>query len=98
MARLLMVGVLLGGMYYIYQMKHKPVAAVEFLKKEPVPGNMYNEYEFGDYVIYSAYPQYRVFVAGINMYGVERMKDYYRVHRLGTNGQLLEHYNINFIF
>jgi len=89
-----------GRIEYRFDEKIKPVAAVEFLKREPVQGNMYNEYEFGDYVIYSAYSQYKVFIDGrSDMYGVERMKDYYRVHRLRPEWErLLQRYNINFIF
>jgi hypothetical protein len=89
-----------GRIDYRFNEKIKPVAAVEFLKKEPVQGNMYNEYEFGDYVIYSAYPQYRVFIDGrADMYGTKWMKEYYNVSELKPGWEkILEKNNINFIF
>jgi hypothetical protein len=43
---------------YSFDAKIKPVAAGEFLKRV-YSGNMFNEYEFGDY-IYDAYRQYKV--------------------------------------
>lgn len=95
------LGLAMSGLIdYRFDEKIKPVAAVEFLKKEPVQGNMYNEYEFGDYVIYSAYPQYRVFIdGGSDMCGTDWMKDYYKVHQLKPEGEkILEKYKINFIF
>jgi hypothetical protein len=55
----------------------KPVDAVNFLKKAPIKGNMFNDDEFGDYIIYSAYPQYKVFIdSRMDMYGMEQFKDY----------------------
>jgi len=89
----------LGIVDYHFDEKIKPVAAVEFLRKEPIQGNMYNEYEFGDYVIYGAYPQYKVFIDGrADMYGIERLKEYYRINSVKPDWQkILNKYNINFI-
>jgi len=43
---------------------------VEFLKKEKIPGKMFNDDEFGDYLIYAAWPGYKVFLDGrLDMYG-----------------------------
>ena len=91
---------LFGFIEYHFDEKIKPVAAVEFLKKEQIQGHMYNEYEFGDYVIYSASPQYRVFIDGrADMYGIERLKEYYRINKLNPDWEeLLNKYQINFIF
>jgi hypothetical protein len=41
-----------GRMDHKFDEKEKPVAAVEFLKTENIPGNMFNEDEFGDFIIY----------------------------------------------
>jgi hypothetical protein len=58
----------------------KPVDAVNFLKKVPIRGNMFNDDEFGDYIIYSAYPKYKVFIdSRVDMYGLEQFKDYLSV-------------------
>lgn len=100
MPAILVLGLAISGHAdYKFDSKIKPAAAVEFLKKEHVTGNMYNEYEFGDYIIYSAYPQYRVFIDGrADMYGTEWMKDYYKLSQLKQGwDKVLEKNNINFI-
>jgi hypothetical protein len=72
--------VLLGaaGKYqYNFSEKSYPVSAVEFLKKENIAGNTFTHDDFGDYMIYAAWPQYRVFVDGrTDMYGADRLKEY----------------------
>jgi len=90
----------LGIIEYRFDDKIKPITAVEFLKNEKIPGNMYNEYEFGDYVIYAAYPQYKVFIDGrADMYGSARLKEYYHVNKLKNNWtEILTKHDINFIF
>src|SRR5438093_2223947 len=61
----------------------KPVAAVEFLKKEKIKGNMFNNDEFGDYLIYAAWPQYKVFFDGrSDMYGETWGKQYLKIANL----------------
>jgi len=89
-----------GGVKHSFDPEIKAVDAVEFLKQEHIPGNMFNDDEIGDYIIYAAYPQYRVFFDGRNdMYGVEHMQDYLRVVRLGRDWEeVLERFNIQWIF
>lgn len=89
-----------GKMEFRFDRTKKPVDAVEFLKKERITGNMFNNDEFGDYVIYAAYPQYRVFFDGrSDMYGAERLKDYMRVIGLETGWEkVIEKYDIGWIF
>jgi len=97
---LVVVGAKAGLLNYRFDEKEKPVAAVEFLKRETIKGNMFNNDEFGDYIIYSAYPQYRVFIDGRigAVYDEKRLKEYSRVIHFepGWNG-VLEKYNINWI-
>ncbi|MBI5560334.1 MAG: hypothetical protein HY883_03580 [Deltaproteobacteria bacterium] len=72
-----------GRIEYKFDGKKMPVGAVEFLKKEKLSGNMFNNDEFGDYIIYAAWPQYRVFFDGrSDMYGSERLKEYFKVTRI----------------
>ena len=79
--------------------KPKPVAAVEFLKKEKISGNMFNNDEFGDYIIYAAWPEYRVFWDGrLDMYGDDIMKEYMKVVRIELGwDEVLKKYDINWI-
>jgi hypothetical protein len=88
-----------GKLAYTFDAKKKPVAAVEFLKREPIRGNMFNNDEFGDYIIYVAWPKYKVFFDGrSDMYGVERLKDYIKVVNMETGWEtVLEKYDINWI-
>jgi hypothetical protein len=66
--------------------REKPVAAVEFLKTEHLQGKMFNDDEFGDYVIYAAWPQYKVFFDGrSDMYGEAWGRQYTQVVRLSPD-------------
>lgn len=80
--------------------KIKPVAAVEFLKKEHISGNMFNNDEFGDYLIYSASPAYKPFIDGrLDMYGSKVMKEYYKIVRFEPGwDKILEKYDISWFF
>jgi hypothetical protein len=66
-----------GSYQYKFSEEFYPVSAVEFLKKENISGNTFTHDGFGDYLIYAAWPQYRVFIDGrTDMYGADRMKEY----------------------
>ena len=88
-----------GKIEFKFDEKKKPVEAVEFLKKEHLNGNMFNNDEFGDYIIYAAWPEYKVFFDGrSDMYGVERMKEYFKVTGIEIGwDKVLTKYNINWI-
>jgi len=89
-----------GNIKHSFNPEKKPVAAVEFLQQEHIPGNMFNNDEFGDYIIYAAYPEYRVFIDGrSDMYGVDHIKKYYKVIRLEQGWEnVLETHDIQWIF
>ena len=88
-----------GRVEYKFDPKKKPVAAVEFLKREHIKGNMFNSDEFGDYIIYAAWPDYKVFFDGrSDMYGTEKLKEYFNVTQIGQGWEkVLEKYDINWI-
>jgi hypothetical protein len=53
---------------------------VEFLKRERIDGKMFNFEGFGDYLIFAAWPHYRVFVdSRSDMYGEKWMDEYIKV-------------------
>jgi hypothetical protein len=89
-----------GLIHFDFSATRFPVAAVEFLKREHLPGNIFNHDEFGDYMIFAAWPQYRVFIDGrSDMYGADRVTDYLKI----ADGQpdwenILEKYNISLVF
>jgi hypothetical protein len=88
-----------GAKKYSFDDKTKPVQASEFLKTERLSGNMFNHREFGDYLIYALWPQYRVFADGrSDMYGEERLKAYFKVERIEPGWrEILNQYEINWI-
>ena len=60
--------------------KLKPVAAVEFLKKDFIQENMFNNDRFGDYIIYSAYPRYKVLIHDkVDWLAEEKLREYEKV-------------------
>jgi hypothetical protein len=89
-----------GNIHYGFDPKTKPVAAVKFIEKANLPGNMFNNDEFGDYVIYAAWPRYKVFFDGrSDMYGTSRLKEYTKVTGFEDGWEkILDKYRINWIF
>ncbi|GFO55327.1 hypothetical protein GMSM_23340 [Geomonas sp. Red276] len=76
------VAVVSGKVEHRFDPKVKAVETAEFLMRENIPGNMFNNDEIGDYLIYRTFPRYRVFFDGrSDMYGSALMKEYYRVTR-----------------
>jgi hypothetical protein len=80
--------------------KSTPTAAIDFLRANPIRGNMFNNDEIGDHVIYNLYPQYKVFVDGrLDMYGTRILKEYDQVISLKSGWRnVLAKYDINFVF
>ena len=98
---LLIVGLAMAGLIrFDFSDKKFPVAAVEFLKKEHISGNMFNSDEFGDYIIFAAWPTYRVFMDGrSDMYGAKFGSDYLRVANAQRGWKdVLEKFNITWVF
>jgi hypothetical protein len=89
-----------GKIEFVFDEKSKPVAAVEFLKKEHIKGNMFNNDEFGDYMIYEAWPEYSVFFDGrSDMYGTEKMKEYFNLSGIEPEfDSVIDKYDISWIF
>ena len=74
---------LAGSLRFAFNEKRFPVAAVEFMKQEAITGNMFNDDEFGDYIIFAAWPKYRVFMDGrSDMYGEKLGAAYFKVTNL----------------
>jgi hypothetical protein len=95
----LLITLFMGKIEYNFDNKKLPVDAVQFIKKEKITGNMFNNDEFGDYIIYAAWPDHKVFFDGrSDMYGIARMKEYIKVVRIEQGwDEVLKKYNINWI-
>jgi tetratricopeptide (TPR) repeat protein len=78
-----------------------PLAGVEFVKNNPLPGRLYNPYEWGGYIIWKLYPEYQVFIDGRanTIYTEEQYRESLSTMR-GDPGwdKILDKYNINFVF
>jgi hypothetical protein len=97
---LIALAILSGRFPHYFDEKVKAVAACEFLMKEKIGGNMFNDDEFGDYLIYRGYPSYKVFFDGrSDMYGPAIMKEYYKVTNFEPGWeQVLQKYRVDWIF
>jgi len=84
---------------YKFDETRKPVEAVNFLKKVSLKGNMFNDDEFGDYIIYSVHPQYKVFIdSRVEMYGLDHFKDYLTMIYFEPGWEnIIEKYSINWM-
>ena len=60
---------------------------------------MFNEYVFGDFIVYSAYAQYKVFIDGrADMYGTDILKEYFKVKELKPGWEkIFEKYDIKWV-
>jgi hypothetical protein len=61
---------------------------------------MLNNDEFGDYLIYAAWPEYKVFFDGrSDMYGEKMIKEYFKIVRIKPEfDDVLNKYDIKWIF
>jgi hypothetical protein len=89
-----------GKIEFHFDESIKPVAAVEFLKRENLPGKMFNDDEFGDYLIYAASRQYKVFFDGrSDMYGETWGGAYTKIVGLRPNWEaLVEKHGFSWMF
>ena len=85
---------------YGFNPERHPINAVNFILNEKIDGNMFNNDEFGDYLIYAAYPKYKVFFDGrIDMYGEEFVKKYIKITNIKKSWEdYLENKKIGWVF
>ena len=94
------LGLAAGKIPVRFTEKTAPTAAIDFLRANPIQGNMFNHDEIGDYVIYWLYPRYKVFMDGrSDMYGAPILKEFFKVANVEPGWKdVLRKYDINFIF
>ncbi len=76
------------------QRKGLPVGAVEWIRRHHPAGEMFNPYNWGGYLIWALWPDYRVFVDGrTDLYGDALLRQYLEVQlgRPGFQDVLAEH-------
>lgn len=80
----------------VVEAREFPSAAVEFMRTNNLAQPIFNEYHWGGYLIWTSYPNYRVFMDGrADVYGDQLIEEFFRMHD-GTKDWriLLEHYRI----
>lgn len=81
------------------QRKGLPVGAAEWIHERHPPGEMFNPYNWGGYLIWALWPDYRVFVDGrTDLYGDALLRRYLEV-QLGRPGfqDVLAEYDVNLV-
>lgn len=82
------------------QRRHFPVGAAAFLRQHRLEGNMFNSYNWGGYLIWQLYPQYRVFIDGRAevVYSDGVLRDYVQAYFAGPGWrEVLERYSVRYI-
>jgi hypothetical protein len=76
-----------------------PVGAVQFIRDNGITGRMFNNYDFGGYLIHRLYPQQRVFIDGrADMYGDAFFAEYMTISNGRPRwGDLFDKYQIDFV-
>ncbi len=77
-----------------------PEKAIQFIEKENLQGRVFNDDEFGDYMIYRLWPRWKVFSYGFNdFHGIQRLKDYLAVFKLEPRWEaVLKQHEIGWVF
>jgi hypothetical protein len=93
-------GLAVGRIPVRFAERTTPTAAIDFLRANPLPGNMFNNDEIGDHVVYSLYPRYKVFMDGrSDMYGEPILREYFKVAHIEPGWKdVLDKYDINYVF
>jgi hypothetical protein len=78
-----------------------PVEAADWLARHPQPGQMYNSYNWGGYLIWRLYPDEPVFVDGrTDLYSLDSrvLEDYGRVHWIRPGWrEVLDRYGVGLV-
>jgi len=73
-----------------------PVEALAWLEQHQPSPNLYNTYDWGGYLIWRLYPQYRVFIDGrADLYGDAFIEEFLSIYRAQAGWEKqLEHYEV----
>ncbi len=76
-----------------------PVQAADWVESHPIKGNMFNDFNWGGYLLYRLWPGQRVFVdSQSDFYGEAFLRTYSSIYTGGSNWDAeLARYNVNWI-
>lgn len=106
--RIVVLGLILGCLLVAksryfgigHPLHYFPEETLQYMKKNRLKGNLFNIYDWGGYIMWRAYPQYKVFIdgRGPDVYSMDIWKDYRAVERGDNNyHQILEKYKVEII-
>jgi hypothetical protein len=65
-----------------------PAKAVQWLRQNPQNGNMFNEFDWGGYLLLELWPSYQIFMDGhTHIYGEDLTREYEKVITMGNGWQ-----------
>jgi hypothetical protein len=81
---------------YRFSPEQFPVAAVDWLKTHPPQGHMFNEFDWGGYLLYQLWPEQKIFMDGhTHIYGDILSREYVMVMATSSGWQdVLDKYQI----
>jgi hypothetical protein len=75
-----------------------PVAAMDFIEKHPLKGNLYHTQAYGDYLIWRVWPKQRSFFDGrVHLFDKSFVKSYQQILIDSHWEELLEKYQIRYL-
>lgn len=76
-----------------------PVEAVSWLEAHPQNGHMFNEFDWGGYLLLKLWPRYQIFMDGhTHIYGETLTREYEKVISLGKDwNEILDHYEVRWV-
>lgn len=89
-----------GKMHYQFPETKIPSKALKFIEQVEIRGRMFNDENFGEYIIYRLWPRYKVFYYSRHqMFGTQRLKEYLQVAQLQPGWEdVIVKYGINWFF
>lgn len=85
--------------FYEFDRGAFPVNAVRYLEENPQSGNMFNEFNWGGYLLYQMWPEYNVFLdSQSDFYGEDLMREYDQIMNANDDWQnLLQKYDVDWL-
>ncbi|HYG98783.1 MAG TPA: hypothetical protein VD837_06595 [Terriglobales bacterium] len=80
-----------------FETSELPTSAVTFIKQQHPPGPIFHSYEWGGYLIWQLYPEYRVFIDGrADLYGDAFLEEFVRTYKAENDWRnVLRKFDVN---
>lgn len=80
-----------------FEARELPASAIAYIQQQHPPGRIFNSYEWGGYLIWHLYPEYRVFVDGrADVYGDTFLEEFVHTYRAENDWRdVLRRFHVN---